>query len=434
MIAELYKKYLSCQHIATDSRSMTPQAIFFALSGPHFNGNKFAEKALEKGASYAIIDDIRYKKDDRYILVDSSLATLQRLASYHRRQLNIPFIAITGSYGKTTTKELVKTVLSQCYKVFATSGNLNNHIGVPLTLLSITREAEIAVIEMGANRLGEIAQLCEIAAPTHGLITQVGNVHLEGFGSFEGVVRGKSELYHYLIQHEGQVFINSQNPILTPMGKRFKNPYYYPQKQDFYQCELVAENPYVVYKSENGEVVQANLLGAHHFGNIAAALCIAKYFEVNEEKANEAIKHYYPPNNRSQVIKRGTNTFILDAYNANPESMREAIRVFNLIPASHKILILGDMNELGEESEKFHQEIGRFTTQEKYTAVIFCGSLMEAAKKMNPSALYFENKEDLADYLKKRKFENTTFLFKASRSLGLESLAELINPSCAAER
>lgn len=427
MIAELYKKYLLCKHIATDSRNILPQAIFFALAGPRFNGNAFAEEALKKGASCAIIDDIRYKKDDRYILVDSSLATLQGLARYHRRQLNIPVIAITGSYGKTTTKELVKVVLRQRYQAFATSGNLNNHIGVPLTLLSIQQEAEIAVIEMGANHLGEIAQLCEIAAPTHGLITQLGNVHLEGFGSFEGVVWGKSELYHYLMQHGGQVFINSQNSILINQGRRFKNPCYYPQKQDFYHCALVAENPYVVYKSENGEIIQSNLLGAHHFENIAAALCIAKYFAVSEEKANEAIKYYYPRNNRSQVIKRSSNTLVLDAYNANPESMREAIRVFNLIPASHKVLILGDMNELGEESEKFHQEIGQLTTQEKYTEVIFCGSLMEAAKKMNPAALYFKNKEDLADYLKKKKFEHTTFLLKASRFLGLESLAALIH-------
>lgn len=427
VIKALYELYLTYPNISTDSRCVTPSATFFALKGPNFDGNAFATQALAKGAAYAVIDDAQYKQDERYILVDDALKALQGLASFHRRQLKIPIIAITGSNGKTTTKELTQAVLSQQYKSYATQGNLNNHIGVSLSLLAINQSVEIAVIEMGANHVGEIAQLCAIAMPTHGLITNIGHAHLEGFGGFEGVIRGKSELYDYLLGHNGQVFINSTNSILSNMGRRFEASIYYPQQQDFYHCKLVKEDPYVVYKSENGQIVSTQLLGKHHFNNIATALCIAKYFGVDESRANQAIQTYQPRNNRSQVIKKGSNIILLDAYNANPEAVKGAIRAFQFIQADHKVLILGDMNELGEESARFHQELVELTTQTAYQEVILCGLHLEAAQANNSEALHFRQKKDLEVYLKRRNFEDTAILIKGSRTLQLETLVALIN-------
>ena len=362
----LYKQYLINNNISTDSRHVATNTLFFALKGPSFNGNAFAEQALKKGAAYAVIDDARYQKNDRCILVEDVLVCLQKLANYHRKQLKIPVIAITGSSGKTTTKELIKAVLGCCYATCATQGNLNNHIGVPLTLLSIDQVAEVAIVEMGANHIGEIAQLCEIAMPTYGLITNIGHVHIEGFGSFEGVLKGKSELYDYLLQHNGGVFINSTDPVLSNMGKRFAHPVYYPQEKDFYHCELVTESPSVVYRSENGQVISSHLLGRYHFCNIAAALCVAKFFKVDEAKANKAIQDYQPTNNRSQLIKKGSNIILLDAYNANLESVKGAMQALHLLPSIYKVLILGAMAELGKGSEEAHQEIGRLTTQKRY--------------------------------------------------------------------
>ena len=428
MIKVLYEKYLAHhQHISTDTRNIIPGALFFALKGPNFNGNEFSQAALAQGASYAIVDAPQYKTNDRCILVDDVLITLQKLARHHRQQCHIPVIAITGSSGKTTTKELLYAILCQRYHTVATRGNLNNHIGVPLTLLSIRPKAEMAIVEMGANHIGEITALCNMALPTHGLITNIGHMHLQGFGSFDGVIRGKSELYHYLIQHDGQAFINNNDTILNNMAKRFKAPLYYPQANQFYHCKFVSENPYVVYQSENKQVVVSQLLGKHHFENIAAALCIGKYFKIDETKANEAMQNYQPQNNRSQIIRKGTNTIVLDAYNANLAAMQEMIRVIHVLPNPHKVLILGDMLELGTESVQAHETLGALTTQKKYTAVIFCGSLMRAAKKVNPLALYFKEKKSLAAYLQKQTFAHTTFLIKASRALGFESLVECIN-------
>ncbi|MEM7055367.1 MAG: UDP-N-acetylmuramoyl-tripeptide--D-alanyl-D-alanine ligase [Bacteroidota bacterium] len=428
VIKALYKQYLLYPSISTDSRSVTLNAIFFALKGPNFDGNAFAAQALAKGAACAVIDDIQYKQDERYILVDDVLKALQELASFHRKQLKIPIIAITGSNGKTTTKELTQAVLSQQYKSYATQGNLNNHIGVPCSLLAMNQSVEIAVIEMGASHIGDIAQLCAIAMPTHGLITSIGHAHLEGFGSLEGVIKGKSELYDYLLRHSGQVFINSTDPILSNIGKRLDAPiYYYPQRQGFYHCELVKEDPYVVYKSNNGQIVSTQLLGKHHFNNIAAALCIAKYFRVDESSANQAIQAYQPYSNRSQVIKKGSNIILLDSYNANPESVKGAIRAFQLIQATHKVLILGNMSELGEDSLRFHQELVELTTQGAYQEIILCGPHLEAAQANNSKALFFKQKSDLEAYLKHINFENTAILIKGSRILQLETLVELIN-------
>ncbi len=426
-IAYLYQRYLSHRNITTDSRYVAPHALFFALKGSHFDGNAFAEQALEKGASYAVIDNAQYQKDARYILVEDVLVTLQRLASHHRKQRKIPIIGITGSSGKTTTKELIQAVLRSRYNVTATQGNLNNHIGVPLTVLAIDDKTEIGIVEMGANHVGEIAQLCEIAMPTHGLITNIGHVHIEGFGSFEGVIKGKSELYDYLHRHNSVVFTNTTDTILSHMSKRFVSPITYPQQQDFYHCKLISASPYVVYQSENEQVTSSQLLGRYHFYNIAAALCVAKYFKVAEEAANEAIQHYQPSNNRSQIIKKESNTILLDAYNANLESIKGAIQVLHVLSAAHKVLILGDMAELGQESEEAHRELGRFTTQAMYKAVLLCGPRMEVAKEQNSSALYFPQKEALAKYLERQVFRDTAFLIKGSRFLQLETLVASIH-------
>ena len=426
-IAYLYQRYLSYRNITTDSRHVTPNTLFFALKGPHFDGNAFAEQALEKGASYAVIDKAQYKKDARYILVDNVLVTLQRLASHHRKQLTIPIIGITGSSGKTTTKELIQAVLRSRYVVTATQGNLNNHIGVPLTVLAIDEKTEIGIVEMGANHVGEIAQLCEIAMPTHGLITNIGHVHIEGFGSFEGVIRGKRELYDYLLRHNGVVFANTTDTTLRSITTPFTHVVTYPQQQDFYHCELVSTSPYMVYQSKNGQVTSSQLLGRYNFYNIAAALCVAKYFKVDEQSANEAIQNYQPSNNRSQIITQGSNIILLDAYNANLESIKGAIQALNVMPTTHRVLILGDMAELGKETEEAHRALGRFTTRAVYKAVLLCGPHMMAAQETNSSALHFLNKEDLGVYLAQQKFSNTAFLIKGSRFLQLETLVALIH-------
>ena len=427
MIASLYDKYLSATGVSTDTRNIKSGNIFFALRGPNFNANKFAKAALEQGAKYAVIDDPDHKlEDERYLLVEDSLKTLQDLATYHRSKLKIPIIGITGSNGKTTTKELIYEVLSKKYVTYATAGNLNNHIGVPISVLSIDPKVEIAVIEMGANKVGDIAELCEIAQPTHGLITNIGKAHIEGFGGFEGVIRGKSELYQYLLDHSGKVFINSQNEILNKMAKRFERPYYYPDYSDYYHCELITADPFLVIKSDKGVLIETNLVGKYNFENIAAALCIGKFFEVDNKKANRAISKYTPSSNRSQIIKKGNNMLILDAYNANPVSMKAAIENLAEMESGNKVVILGDMNELGEISEEEHYKIGELTKSQHFNKVIFCGEKILAAKNANPDSTYFKEKDQLIDYLSANPFDKALILIKASRSLGLEKLVEVM--------
>ena len=427
MIAALYDKYLSASGVSTDTRIIKPGNIFFALKGPNYNANKFAKAALEQGAGYVVIDDPEHLlKDERCLLVDDSLKTLQELATYHRSKLKIPVIGITGSNGKTTTKELIYGVLSKKYETFATAGNLNNHIGVPISLLSIDPKTEIAIIEMGANKVGDIAELCEMARPTHGLITNIGKAHIEGFGGFEGVIRGKSELYQFLLDHNGKVFINSQNEILNKMAKRFERPYYYPDYSDYYHCELIAADPFLVIRSDKGNLVETNLVGKYNFENIAAALCIGKFFEVDNKKANRAISKYTPSNNRSQIIKKGNNMLILDAYNANPVSMKAAIENLAEMESRNKVVILGDMNELGEISEAEHYKIGELTRNQHFNKVIFCGEKILAAKNANPESTYFKEKDQLIDYLHENPFDKALILIKASRSLGLEKLVDVI--------
>jgi len=425
-IEKLYERFKQSGKVSTDTRQIIPGSIFFALRGDKFNANEFASQALEKGASYSVIDDPIFATDDRCILVDNTLETLQALAKYHRSKLTIPVIGLTGSNGKTTSKELVNAVLSKKYKTYATRGNLNNHIGVPLTILSIDSSFEIAVVEMGANHLGEIALLSSIANPTHGFITNIGKAHIGTFGGFENIIRGKSELYQHLITHGGTVFINSQNPILANMAKRFKNPYFYPAAGDYYHADLIDADPYIRFKAENGDIVQTQLMGGYNFENIAAALCIGKFFGVDAIDANRAIAEYVPGNMRSQIVKKESNTIILDAYNANPSSMEAAILNLAAMKAAKKVVILGDMFELEEDAEKEHKRIGELLKEKKFDRALICGKLMKSAAETFQDAIYFENKDLLTAELKANPIKDATILVKASRGIGLETIVEFL--------
>lgn len=422
----LYGHFLECGSVSTDTRKIIPGSIFFALKGDRFNANEFAQQALEKGAQYVVLDDAQYAVNDHCIVVDNVLEALQKLARHHRGRLKIPVIGLTGSNGKTTTKELLNAVLSKKYKTYSTKGNLNNHIGVPLTLLSIDTSIEIAVVEMGANHLGEIALLCDIANPTHGLITNIGKAHIGTFGGFENIIRAKSELYQHLITKKGTVFINSQNDILANMAKRFKGPLFYPSEGDYYHCELLGADPFVKIKTESGEAVQTNLIGTYNFENIAAALCVGKYFDVGPGLSNLALAEYLPGNMRSQLIKKESNTIIMDAYNANPSSMHAAIENLAAMKGDRKVLILGDMFELEEEAEKEHRSIGQLLRRNTFDKVYLCGHLMKAAKEEFQPALHYETKDLLIEELKRNPLKDSTILIKASRGIGLETVLEFI--------
>ncbi len=422
----LYKKYLECGTVSTDTRKIIPGSLFFALKGPKFNANAFAEEALQKGAAYAVVDEAAFVRNEKCVLVEDGLKSLQDLARHHRSQLKIPVIGLTGSNGKTTSKELLSAVLQKKYETFATKGNLNNHIGVPLSILSIDPSCEIAVIEMGANHVGEIAALARIANPTHGFITNIGKAHIGTFGGFDNIVKGKSELYQHLIAHHGQVFINSMNPILANMAKRFDSPLFYPAANDYYQAEFISADPFIKFKAENGEEVQTKLLGAYNFENIAAALCIGKFFGVDAMLANEAVANYQPENMRSQIVKKGSNTIILDAYNANPSSMAAAIENLATMTAEKKVLILGDMYELEGEAEQEHRNIGKLIREKGFQQVHLVGSLFKSALNEIPNAKHFETKQLLIEELKKNPISHSTLLVKASRSIGLESILDFI--------
>ena len=426
MIEQIYEIFLQSTGICTDTRSIKKDNLFIALKGPNFNANKFAKNALEKGAIGAIIDDNEFAIPGKTIFVEDGLTTLQELAIIHRNNLNIPIIGITGSNGKTTTKELTHAVLNTHYNVFATKGNLNNHIGVPLSLLSINDKHEIAIIEMGANHLGEIAMLSSIAQPTHGLITNIGKAHTGLFGGFEGVIRAKSELYDFLIKNKGTVFINQNQEILMNMSKRVKNAVFYPNKEAFYHCELMDANPFVRIKSEHGTTVSTKLIGAYNFDNIATALCVGKFFEVPEEKALEVVAKYTPENNRSQIIEKLSNTIILDAYNANPSSMEKALENLAAMKATKKVVILGDMFELGDDTKKEHAQIGELLKKLNIDLALFCGEAMKSAYEVFGHGHYMKTKEFLIDYLTSNPIKESTILVKASRGMALEDAVEYL--------
>lgn len=424
-LAFLYESFLEHRAVTTDTRKVKPNDLFFALKGPNFNGNTFAATALEMGASYVVVDEPEVVKDDRYVLVDDVLTTLQQLANLHRKTLGIPILAITGSNGKTTTKELVNAVMSKKYKTYATVGNLNNHIGIPLTLLAMDETIEFGIVEMGANHQKEIASYCSFVEPNYGLINNVGKAHLEGFGGFEGVKKGKGELYQYLLDTNGIAFINSRNEHLMEMSP-FESPVLYGRSSDFYNAKFLKSDPFVTFVAGNEELVETRLIGDYNFDNILAALCIGKYFGVPSIAANQAIEQYDPTNNRSQIAKTAHNEVILDSYNANPTSMRAAIENFASLNKENKVLILGDMYELGEESALEHTTIGAILNLLPDTKIILVGKHMKAAYVECASANYFETKPEVHAYLEANPLTESTILLKGSRGMGLESLMPVL--------
>jgi len=426
MIEKIYEIFLKSTGICTDTRAIAKDNLFVALQGPNFNANKFAAKAIDDGAIGAIIDDKSYAIPGKTIFVEDGLSALQELAKMHRKNLKIPIIGITGSNGKTTTKELLFAVLNARYRTYATRGNLNNHIGVPLSVLSINSEHEMAIIEMGANHIGEIAHLSSICRPTHGLITNIGKAHIGLFGGFEGVIRAKSELYDFLLKNKGIVFINQHQEILMNMSKRFKEPIFYPDSDSFFSCEFMGSDPYVAVKPDSGKVLKTQLLGKYNFDNIVTALCVGKYFEVPEEKANRAVVAYTPENNRSQIIKKGSNTIILDAYNANPSSMEKALENLAQMKAKNKIAIIGDMFELGDDTIPEHQAIGTLLKQLDIDEAFFCGEHMQAAHEAFGKGHYMKSRDSLISHLKEEKFTNATLLIKASRGMALEGIVDYL--------
>lgn len=427
-ISEIYDLYKTCTKVCTDTREITENCIFFALKGANFNGNLFAEQAIQKGAKYVVIDEVEYQKDDRFILVEDVLKTLQSLANYYRNQLTIPILGLTGSNGKTTTKELINVVLSKKYNVFATQGNFNNHIGVPLTLLSIPDDTEIAVIEMGANHIGEIEFLCNIAEPSHGFITNIGKAHIEGFGSFEGVARGKSELYRHLMKKKGVIFVNGQNEHLMRMATRFTTPpIYYLKEGGFYNVKLISASPFICYESPTGEEIQTQLIGSYNFENIATALCIGNYFEVEDQLCHQAIQEYVSDNNRSQVIKKEKNKILMDAYNANPSSMNAALLNFSKIEEKHKVVILGDMFELGMTSQEEHQKIVDQVVELSIDQAIFYGKEFKKVAIENSKLSFFDDKKILLEYLQSNSLEEKYILIKGSRGSKLEDVLNYID-------
>ncbi|MBC9911441.1 UDP-N-acetylmuramoyl-tripeptide--D-alanyl-D-alanine ligase [Chitinophaga varians] len=421
-IEQIYHIYLQYSSIQTDTRKLQPNDIFFALKGDNFNGNEFAAKALEMGAAFAVVDEAAYyTQPDKMALVDNALETLQALALWHRKQLNIPFLAITGTNGKTTTKELVNAALSAGFKTFATIGNLNNHIGVPLTILAIKPDVQIAVIEMGASHQKEIASYCTIALPTHGIITNIGKAHLEGFGSEEGVRIAKGELYDYLRANNGTVFVCNDYPYLMEMSKGISHVVTYGSKDADYTGAPAADKALlgVEVASNNIGFIQTKLTGAYNFPNVMAAVAVASHFKVPAEKIGPAIAAYTPSNNRSQVMQQGTNTIIMDAYNANPSSMKAAIDNFVGIASPKKVLMLGAMMELGTDSIKEHEALVEQLQRHHWEAVVLVGGDF---KKVNHPYIYLDTSAEAGKWLQQQQFQDTHILIKGSRSTGMEKV------------
>lgn len=423
-INQLHLLFLKCKAVSTDTRKIKPDSLFFALKGENFNGNTFAKKALEAGAKYVVIDEKEYYQSKHTILVENVLESLQKLANYHRNYLKLPIIALTGSNGKTTTKELIHAALSQKYKTVATLGNLNNHIGVPLTLLTMDKETELGIVEMGANHPKEIAFLCEIAQPDYGYITNFGKAHLEGFGSLEGVVNAKCELYDYLKQNNKYIFLNADDAKqLEKLKTYIKKIGFSKNKTDYYKIELLDTNPFVKLQVEQ-TIINSNLIGDYNFSNLGAATIIAEYFNVPLEKIKNGIENYIPQNNRSQIINKNTNKIILDAYNANPSSMEAAISNFNLLKEKNKIVILGDMFELGTEAEKEHQQIASFANNASFQNIYLIGENFFKTNTISSNIKCFKNFDSFKNQFKVPS--NSTLLIKGSRGMALERILDLL--------
>jgi UDP-N-acetylmuramoyl-tripeptide--D-alanyl-D-alanine ligase len=420
-IEELYAIYQQYPSVQTDTRKLQKGSLYFALKGANFNGNAFAQAAIDSGAAYAVIDEEQYAIEGKTILVGDVLTTLQQLALCHRQQFNIPFLAITGSNGKTTTKELIHAVLSTTFKTYTTEGNLNNHIGVPLTILKIKSDAQMAVIEMGANHQREIASYCEYALPTHGLITNVGKAHLEGFGGEEGVRKGKGELFDFLRSHNGTVFLMKDYEYLQDMSKGIRHFFTYGTKDADVVGEVSQSDPFLQVAFSKGFAgeIKTSLVGGYNLPNVLAAVAVGKFFGVEEEKIRMAIEGYTPSNSRSQLLQKGANKIILDAYNANPSSMKAAIDNFAKAEGNHKILVLGAMAELGAESLAEHQNIVKEIARYPWQNVLLVGGDF---LKTPHSFLSFAKPEEAGEWLKAQNIQGAYLLVKGSRSMQMEKV------------
>ncbi|OYD41547.1 UDP-N-acetylmuramoyl-tripeptide--D-alanyl-D-alanine ligase [Sphingobacterium cellulitidis] len=433
LIDQLYQIYKEFPKVCTDTRQISKDCLFFALKGDNFNGNSFADQALEAGAKYVVIDDPEfYKEDPAYILLEDVLSSLQDLARFHRKHLKMPFIGVTGTNGKTTSKELLNSVLSQKYHTYATKGNLNNHIGVPLTILSLTEDIEIAIVEMGANHVHEIEFLCGISNPTHGFITNVGKAHLEGFGSFEGVMQAKGELYDYLNANQGQIYIQGDNEYLLQMAanRNLKDVIYYGfTEKNQIQGGLVVADPFltIFWKNKDDaarQEVKTNLTGAYNIENMLAAVALGKTFGLSTEQINAGLGNYVPQNNRSQISKTDKNTIIADYYNANASSMAAALGNLDVIQADRKVAILGDMFEMGDQSEVEHRKVIEKAKSLNLDRLIFVGKAFYAQR--DDQASYFESTDALKENLVENPLDDYLILLKASRGMAFEKLMEVL--------
>jgi len=422
-IQELHQLFLKSSGVATDTRCIEPNQLFFALKGENFNGNKFASQALKKGAGYVIIDENEVAQTEQFITVTNVLETLQELSNFHRNYLGIPILAITGSNGKTTSKELIDAVLSKKFNTVATVGNLNNHIGVPLTILSMNKTTEFGIVEMGANHPREIELLCKIVQPDYGYITNFGKAHLEGFGSIEGVIAAKSELYNYLKANNKLLFLNADDPIQQKQFS-YKNSFSFGSSKANTPVEYIINKEYAEVLC-NGIIFNSLLPGNYNAINMAAAICIGHYFEVAIKSIKEAISNYTPQNNRSQIIEIGTTTLLMDAYNANPTSMRAALESFNKFPANYKVAILGDMFELGATSEKEHQDLVTYLENLNFSRVLLVGTNFKKAKANSPKIQQFEKFQELEEAIISTDLQNTKVLIKGSRGMALERLLDV---------
>ena len=426
-IKRIHNYFLKCNSVSIDTRKIEPGSMFVAIKGENFDANTFAKEALEKGASFVIIDNPDYFIDERTIVVEDSLSTLQELAKFHREQLNIPIIALTGSNGKTTTKELIQVVLAQKYNTKATLGNLNNHIGVPLTLLSFNNETEVGIVEMGANHQKEIEFLCEIAKPDYGYITNFGKAHLEGFGGVEGVIKGKSEMYSYLSTHHKTAFVNMNDPIQVNKTLNINSFTFGLDNQNAdVLIDSITANPFVEVVTNNTKIT-SNLIGLYNSNNINAAISIGIKFGVSLEAIKNAIEGFVPQNNRSQMLTINSNEIILDAYNANPSSMSVALENFFQLENDNKIAILGDMFELGDESLLEHKSIVELVTTNNSVTTYFIGKDFYANKIVNKNCSFFISYEDFSEYFKENKINHTLILIKGSRGMALERTLQLLS-------
>jgi UDP-N-acetylmuramoyl-tripeptide--D-alanyl-D-alanine ligase len=426
-IKELYELYEAHPSVQTDTRKLQAGDIFFALKGPNFDGNAFALAALEMGAAYAVIDNPTFKTDHRCLLVDDTLTALQQLAKEHRQRFNIPFLAITGSNGKTTTKELITAVLHQQYVTYATEGNLNNHIGVPLTLLKIKDDAAMAVIEMGANHQREIAAYCEIALPNYALITNCGKAHLEGFGGIEGVRKGKGELYDHIREHKGMVFRNADLDYLEGMAHDIARQITYGATDEaLYAGEVISDGVMLTIRVKKpfDLVIETNLVGEYNFANVMSAVSVGSWFNVEPDDIKFAIESYTPGNSRSQWLEKGSNRIIMDAYNANPTSMRAAIVNFSkLAGLPNKTLWIGAMKEMGAEEQEEHMELVRLIDEYRWHDVILVGNEF---KDIHGAQKWFATSAEAAEYIRKHRPENASILIKGSRGSKMELMAEAL--------